>query len=310
MLVRSRTNVHRLLAVVTRKLVLLGGASVAAAFVADSGYRDLLFPATTTGVLIGSASIFLAFRINVGYGRWSQGRQIWGSLVPANRNLALYVISMMRLFSANSADDREFKRRFVYRQIGYVNALRLQLRRQEGSDWDGQLWKRTVNGRALFSPDEMHWVQDASNKALQILTVQTESVSEYFKERDQLVVVKILELISDISSRQGQAEGLKSTVLAWGYAFYTKMLAYCLAIVVILSELNAFAISNIVLVTIVATIFLTIEEVGRNLDNPFDGSFNDTPMSSLCRTIEINLLQQIGEPCSLEPLGPVGGRLD
>ena len=156
----------------------------------------------------------------------------------------------------------------------------------------------------------MHWVQDASNKALQILTVQTESVSEYFKERDKLVVVKILELISDISSRQGQAEGLKSTVLAWGYAFYTKMLAYCLAIVVILSELNAFAISNIVLVTIVATIFLTIEEVGRNLDNPFDGSFNDTPMSSLCRTIEINLLQQIGEQCPLEPLGPVGGRLD
>lgn len=58
----------------------------------------------------------------------------------------------------------------------------------------------------------------------------------------------------------------------------------------------------------ISTTFVTIEQVGRNLDNPFDQSFNDTPMSALCRSIEIDLLEQLGE-IRTEPLQEVDGVL-
>jgi len=74
--------------------------------------------------------------------------------------------------------------------------------------------------------------------------------------------------------------------------------------------LNGHSVAGTVLVACIATIFITIEQVGRNLDNPFENTFNDTPLSSLCRTIEIDMLQQIGEPCDLQPLAPAQGRLD
>ncbi len=99
-------------------------------------------------------------------------------------------------------------------------------------------------------------------------------------------------------------------MLAWGYVYYTKMLVRMLAAIIIFSQVNSFSVSGTVLVSFIATVFLTIEQVGRNLDNPFENAFNDTPLSTICRVIEIDLLQQIGQPCDLKPLEPVDGRLN
>jgi putative membrane protein len=43
--------------------------------------------------------------------------------------------------------------------------------------------------------------------------------------------------------------------------------------------------------TLVGLIFLALDEVGRDLENPFDNREHDIPMSSISRTIEINLKQ-------------------
>ena len=83
-----------------------------------------------------------------------------------------------------------------------------------------------------------------------------------------------------------------------------------LSAIIIFSQLNDFSVADIALVSFIATVFVTIEQVGRNLDNPFENSFNDTPLSTICRVIEIDLLQQIGQPCDLKPLTPINGRLD
>ena len=47
----------------------------------------------------------------------------------------------------------------------------------------------------------------------------------------------------------------------------------------------------------------------READDPFDNQPNDTPMTALCRTIEIDLKQQLGETDVPEPLRPVNGIL-
>lgn len=45
----------------------------------------------------------------------------------------------------------------------------------------------------------------------------------------------------------------------------------------------------------VAWIYLTMELVGDYSENPFQGMANDIPMLSLCRVIEIDLREMLGE---------------
>ena len=47
---------------------------------------------------------------------------------------------------------------------------------------------------------------------------------------------------------------------------------------------------------IVAWIFHTMEKIGRTGENPFEGSANDVPISTISRGIEIDLRQNLGEP--------------
>ena len=56
-------------------------------------------------------------------------------------------------------------------------------------------------------------------------------------------------------------------------------------------------------------IFIITERLGAELKNPFENEPNDTPMSTLCRSIEIDLRQQLGETELPEPLEPENGVL-
>ena len=55
--------------------------------------------------------------------------------------------------------------------------------------------------------------------------------------------------------------------------------------------------------------FLLTERLGADLKNPFENRVNDTPMTAMCRTIEIDLRQQLGEGDLPEPIEPVDGIL-
>jgi len=54
---------------------------------------------------------------------------------------------------------------------------------------------------------------------------------------------------------------------------------------------------------------LDVEQLGSSLRNPFENLDNDTPMTALRRTIEIDLRQQLGETNLPPPIEPVDGVL-
>ena len=49
-------------------------------------------------------------------------------------------------------------------------------------------------------------------------------------------------------------------------------------------------------------VFVTIGQVGHISENPFEHRMNDVPMSALCRALEIDLRQMLGETAVLTPL--------
>ena len=59
--------------------------------------------------------------------------------------------------------------------------------------------------------------------------------------------------------------------------------------------------------TLVSFIFIALDTIGRDIENPFENSVHDTPMSTLSRAIEINLRQNLGEGSLPADVRPVEG---
>ena len=55
---------------------------------------------------------------------------------------------------------------------------------------------------------------------------------------------------------------------------------------------------------LISWIFSTMDSIGDNSEDPFEGRINDVPMTALCRTIEIDLRDMLDEenlPESIKP---------
>ena len=51
-------------------------------------------------------------------------------------------------------------------------------------------------------------------------------------------------------------------------------------------------------------IFTTLERIGETSENPFEGSANDVPITTISRNIEIDLLEMLNVKHDLKPLAP------
>ena len=47
--------------------------------------------------------------------------------------------------------------------------------------------------------------------------------------------------------------------------------------------------------TLIGFMFLALDRIGRDLEDPFEGTLHDIPMEAITRTIEIDLLQTMDE---------------
>ena len=115
--------------------------------------------------------------------------------------------------------------------------------------------------------------------------------------------------VTDLSNIIGGMERIKNTPLPRQYDVYPELFiyAYCLFLPVVLVE----ELKNMTpfVVTVVAGAFLVINQVGKNLEDPFEDRPADISMTAICRTIEINLRQAMGETDLPDPLKPEGGVL-
>ena len=69
-----------------------------------------------------------------------------------------------------------------------------------------------------------------------------------------------------------------------------------------------YVLECIVVIAIVLS-FKIVAELGEDLSDPFENGINDTPMTALCRTIEIDLRQMLDETDLPAPIEPEDGIL-
>ncbi|HMF36982.1 MAG TPA: bestrophin family ion channel, partial [Isosphaeraceae bacterium] len=115
--------------------------------------------------------------------------------------------------------------------------------------------------------------------------------------------------LTELANAQGGCERIKHTPMPRHYDYFIRFFiqVYCVV-------LPFGMVANLGLLTPIGSSllgfgFLALESIGRDLEHPFDNSVHDVAMTSMCRTIEINLKQYLGEADLPAPVEPVRGVL-
>lgn len=252
----------------------------------------LAFYGSAIGIIVG-------FRNNSAYGRWWEARTLWGSLVNNSRSLARQVCTTMR--GHDPAEVNAAQRQIVHLQIAFVHALRQQLRGLDPlADMDHLLpagMLPTLAGEKNVS-----------------LTLQRH-IGTLLREARHQGWIETLEwqamdrTLDDLMDAQGGCERIKNTPMPKQYDFFPMLFVqiYCLLLPIgMVEQLGWFTPLGS---TLVGFMFLALDKIGRDLEDPFDNTIYDVPMTAITRTIEINLRQLLGERDLPAPEQPTRGVL-
>ena len=292
MIVDATPRLSRLVAEVWKPLAVLFVWDV----VVTVAYYVLPFKAPSLPLtLFGTAlALFLGFRDNSAYQRWWEGRVLWGAMINASRNLAREA----RNFLPDEAND--LKRTIVLRQVAYVNALRCQLRRQP----------RDAEVLRFLSEGEATPALARTNVANGLLDGTGKRIDNARREGwiDTIQQTRMESVLVDIANAQGGMERLKNTPLPNQYRFFPTFFTHVFCVLLPIGLVETLGFATPLGSTIAGLMFLAVLQIGDDLVDPFANTVHDVPLAAMCRTIEIDLLEAIGDPAP-EPLTPVKGVL-
>ncbi len=238
-------------------------------------------------VLGGAIGIFVSFRTNSCYDRWWEGRRLWGQLVNASRHLSTQVLNYVDHDGA--AADSAAVQEIVRRHIAYIHVLRCALRDQDP-------WR---------DPEVVRYLDEAARAELRgqaspthaLLHEQTAAIMRLHRagKLDGFRLQALDRTIASVLDAQGGCERIKRTPFPPGYAFLASRLIVVYSVLMPMGTVAELGWSAIPLTMLVCLGFLLINEVGRVLEDPFTMFWPALPLSALSTTIEINLLQRLGE---------------
>ena len=265
----------------------------------DFFFEEFAFPFTGFSVFGTAVAILLGFRNNSAYDRYWEARKAWGELTNSSRNFTSQVIGYVHPNGDECKPETvsAIHQELIYRHLAYVNALRLQLRGEES-------WQ---NLRPFLKDDELQKIKDVANRATQLNHRQTLRLREIYVAgwiESRAYVMGLMESIKEFYVAQGKCERIKNTPLPRQYGFFTKAFVWMFLLILPFSLIQHLGWGTLPIYVILATIFTVTERVGSRTEDPFDGKNEDVPMNAICRNIEIDLRQQLGEtsiPPRLEP---------
>jgi len=295
----------------------------------------LKFPWTPIALIGTAVAFVIGFQNNAAYGRIWEARKIWGGIVNTSRTFAMKVKDMVtNEHAATPANEEELKheiKTLIYRHIAWMTALRHAMRQKKpwevvteektNKEWKDMVsppeWKSNLEDDLMpyLSNEEKAYVLSKNNKQTATLFLQSKHLRQ-LKEQGLVWEFSFLELeniLQELFSLQGKSERIKNFPYPRHFAslnFYFTWIFIVLlpfAIVPQFADLGSkmvdqfpvvgqyFTWAAIPFCMIVSWVFHTMERIGRTGENPFEGTANDVPISTIARGIEIDLRQNLDE---------------
>ncbi len=286
-----------------------------------AGFTFVAIPFLPVGTIGTAVAFFIGFKNNQAYDRLWEARRLWGGITNTSRNLAIMMIAIV--------EDKAYVSDFLHRHIGYINVLRLQLRRTiPWATSRGDLHKTFV-GEAkeleefdeglktiLTRHDKMKYyetLKSKQNTASIMLKIQVEQLAKLKREKkiDDFEHSDLVKQINELFNLQGGCERIKSTPMFRQFSIFSRVFVLIFIFLLpfgLLKDLSNLASWGVWLTIpftlLISWVFYTMEQIGEYSENPFDNSVNDTPLTAICRNIEIDIKEMLGEKELPEKIQP------
>tara|TARA_R110002050_G_scaffold69210_2_gene149764 strand:+ start:19268 stop:20257 length:990 start_codon:yes stop_codon:yes gene_type:complete len=274
----------------------------------------LSFPWQPLSVIGIAVAFYLGFKNNSSYDRTWEARKIWGSIVNNSRSFGAAVCSFVQGEKAS-----EYQKELIYRHIAWMTALRHQLRLSQPwehtderlnklynpticEDYTNKLDKELLQ---YLSAEEVATYDHHSNRATQILKRQNVRLQELHDEGlyEDFRHMEFFHLTHNLYADQGMAERIKNFPFPRQYASTALWLTLVFSAFLPFGLLDVFgegsSIWGLLLCAFVSGlitwIFFLMEKIGDYSENPFEGTYNDVPITSIARGIEIDLREMIND---------------
>lgn len=236
----------------------------------------------TIPLFLGTAiSILLSFKLNQSYDRWWEARKIWGSIVNDSRSLALQLNGFV-----SKNNDAAIKK-IVFRQIAWCYSLGQSLR---GLD--------PIKNTEKFMPeDDISAIRSHQNKPLALLQLHTDDIRRLRDsgQIDAFAQIQLDNTLVRLCDAQGKAERIKSTIFPVTYRKFLHYIIYLFVITLSVSLNNLTYYYELPVLLLISSAFFLLEKSATHMQDPFMNRPTDTAMTTIARTIEINLKQLVGE---------------
>ena len=273
-------------------------------------------PISVIGIAV---AFYLGFKNNSSYDRAWEARKIWGAIVNDSRSLAIGVLSL-----PSPQVSFEWKKQFVLKHLGWVIALKHTMRKGKTWEHNSQIEKLVFTPyfreeglkgmdaelEKYLSPEEIKKLKSFSNIPIQILKTQGLELKN-LEESGGITEYKhvwLQQLIARLIDNQGASERIKNFPFPRQYASTGLFINYIFCALIPFGLLDIFSQSELLhywltvpFSTIIIWIFFLVDRIGDFSENPFEAAYNDVPISSISRVIEIDLLEMLGEKDIPEP---------
>jgi putative membrane protein len=289
----------------------------------------LIIPWVPLAVIGTAVAFYVGFKNNSAYDRMWEARKIWGGIVNDSRKwgaiIKAYITNQFRDEKLSDFDLHQIHKKIIYRHIAWLYTLRSQL--LIPTEWEhirqgwqvGKMNRKRLKtfGVGLFEDeytekeltrylpeDEAQTLINYKNTATQIIEKQSQDLKE-LRNKDLIDDFRHMEMqnvLNGFYDHQGKCERIKKFPLPRQYGnmsyFFVAIFIFLLPLGMIseFAKIGQYgAWLSIPFTIIVGWVYLMMELVGDYSENPFEGLGNDIPMLSLCRTIEIDLKEMLGD---------------
>lgn len=282
--------------------------------------------------LIGTAVAFIVgFKNNASYDRLWEARKSWGGIVNASRSWGImvkdYISNKHALNPLPEEALHEIHLKLIHRHFAWITALRFQLR--EPRSWEAVYKKHNQEYKNKYFKVEEHdsKVEDQlakylnagelkvilrkTNKAAQIIGLQSKQLKDLLEQGliEDYRHMELEKILVELYTQQGVSERIKNFPYPRQFATLNLYFIKLFVLLIPLGMLQEFASlgGNLIWLSVPfsalsAWIFTTMEKIGESTESPFEGSANDVPITSISRSIEIDLKEMFNEADIPQPV--------
>jgi putative membrane protein len=298
-----------------------------------AGLQWLVMPVLPVTLIGIAVSLYVGFKSVSAYNRWWEARTALGGMVAVSRELVAQTKGL--IYNDAKAPTNDILKQIYTRHLAWIYAVAHILRRHsrlKASERTRIFRHRRVGHPAstlnddpqsygrFLTPEEYKAAQAFRNSPGYIMAKQADFLRELALAGylDSVRQVALVEVLSKLNVYQGTCDRIKNTPFPRQIAHFGAIFTWIFVVLLPFALLGVFEteakhhnFSTIVthefmyslvpFAVMISWVFLMMERISDSTEDPFEGGVHDVPVSAICRSIEIDMKQAMGDQEDVPP---------